>query len=167
MDHRLNHQSSVPAAGGASDMDGVAHHRDVRPVDLRVEFGHGATTLTVSGELDLFQGTRLESTLRRLEERDQHLDVNLAGVTFADTYGLDPLFASARRRQALDTTLSLRDPSRPVARLLGILGIEKLAPLEPESWEAADRPSGGSGLSRFGRALLVAGRAAAMISRGR
>jgi anti-sigma B factor antagonist len=147
-------------------MDGVAHHRDVHPAELRVEIGHGAMTLTVSGELDLFQGARLESTLRRLEQRDQDLDVNLAGVTFADTDGLDPLFASARRRQALDTTLSLQEPSRPVARLLGILGVEKLAPLEPESWEAADRPSGSSGLPRFGRAMLVAGRAAAMISRG-
>jgi anti-anti-sigma regulatory factor len=93
--------------------------------------------------------------------------VNLAAVTFADTNGLDPLFASARRRKALGTTLSLREPSRPVTRVLTILGVGKLEPLDPETWEAADRPAGRSGSTRFARAALVAGRAAAMIARGR
>jgi hypothetical protein len=93
--------------------------------------------------------------------------VNLAAVTFADTHGLDPLFASARRRRALGTTLSLREPSRPVTRVLTILGIGKLAPLEPETWDAADRPARRSRSTRFGRVALVAGRAVAVIARGR
>jgi anti-anti-sigma factor len=140
--------------------------RDRHSVELCVEIGDDAVTLTVTGELDIFHGARLERTLRRLEQRDLPLDVNLAAVTFADTNGLDPLFASARRRKALGAPLSLRQPSRPVTRVLTILGVANLEPLEPTSWEAADRPAGRSGSTRFGRAALVAGRAAAMIARG-
>jgi anti-anti-sigma factor len=148
-------------------MDGVRRGRDPHSMELRIEIGNDAVTLTVTGELDISQGARLERTLRRLEQRDLPLDVNLAAVTFADTHGLDPLFASARRRKALGRSLSLREPSRPVTRVLTILGIANLEPLEPETWEAADRPVGRSGSTRFGRAALVAGRAAAMIARGR
>jgi anti-anti-sigma factor len=148
-------------------MDDVRHGCDPQSVELCVEIGDDAVTLTVTGELDMVQGARLDSTLRRLEQRDLPLDVNLAAVTFADTHGLDPLFASARRRQALGTTLSLREPSRPVARVLAILGVRKLEPLEPDVWEAADRLSGRSRSTRFGRAALVAGRAAAVFARER
>ncbi|WP_228980889.1 STAS domain-containing protein [Streptomyces sp. DH12] len=89
----------------------------------------GATALALAGELDLETATRIEPELVRATSRGGgHLVLDLAGLTFCDTAGVD-LFMRLRRRCATDGgRLSLtRVPHRP-GRVLRVLGMDRATP---------------------------------------
>jgi len=54
----------------------------------------------ISGELDFSTSARLDRVFRLVEGFDNPVLVDLSGVTFTDSTGLSPLFASASRRAA-------------------------------------------------------------------
>ncbi len=88
-------------------------------------------TLALSGELDLDCQAELAALLARMETLPDLLVVDLAAVTFADSYGLQVLFDSARhRRDARRPALLLSDPSPFLAWVLCLLGAERVVDTE-------------------------------------
>ena len=84
-------------------------------------------TLALSGELDLECQPELSALLARLETLPELLIVDLAAVTFADSYGLQVLFDSARhRRDARLPALLLSRPGPVLTRVLGVLGAQRV-----------------------------------------
>lgn len=103
----------------------VVEHRD----DLR---------LICSGELDIVSGHLLDAELRSLEARPVRLAVDLHAIAFADTYGLAPLFESARRRRACGGgRIEITDASRQVGRVLALLRVPQTGPIDVGAWDAA------------------------------
>lgn len=94
--------------------------------------------LRCSGELDHGEGLRLGAILTRLEGLPTPVQVSLRRVSFCDSNGLAPLFESTRRRTAKDLPpLHVNEISDPVGRVLGLLGIRSVDPLDLVGWDAA------------------------------
>ncbi len=90
-----------------------------------VQVSDDRATLALSGEIDLASQVELAALLARMESLPELLIVDLAGVTFADSHGLQVLFESARhRRDARLPALLLSSPSPLLARVLGVLGAQ-------------------------------------------
>jgi len=70
----------------------------------------------------------LADTIARAMERaaagEVELVIDLARLSFIDVSGLNVLVLAARRARAAGGTLVLREPSRHVRRLLGVLGLD-------------------------------------------
>jgi anti-anti-sigma factor len=82
---------------------------------------HGIQT-DISGELDFSTSGRLDRLFRLLEGFDNPVLVDLSGVTFTDSTGLAPLFASASRRAANGAEpIVLTALSRASRRILDVL----------------------------------------------
>ena len=78
-----------------------------------------ASTLMVTGELDLTSSIKLiEVTRRALRRRPARLTLDLAGIAFVDITGVRALIACRRLASAADTDFDLINLSRPVRRLL-------------------------------------------------
>ncbi len=77
--------------------------------------------VTVSGEIDLGTALLLADALRHAEEHDTGVVVDLSGVEFMDSRGVQLLLASARRVRARGGRFRLDGVSDTVARLLGVL----------------------------------------------
>lgn len=80
--------------------------------------------LLVGGELDVASADLLDEALRLLEIFPLTSHVDLSAVTFADSAGMAPLAASARRRARNELSpLHLAGASRPVKRLFDVLSM--------------------------------------------
>ncbi|NMH78938.1 STAS domain-containing protein [Pseudonocardia xinjiangensis] len=78
--------------------------------------------LLVGGELDMSSADLLDEALRLLEIFPLTSHVDLSAVTYADSDGMEPLAASARRRARNELPpLHLAGASRPVKRLFDVL----------------------------------------------
>ncbi len=76
----------------------------------------------ISGELDFSTSARLDRVFRLVEGFDNPVLVDLSGVTFTDSTGLSPLFASASRRAANGAEpIVLTALSRASSRILDVL----------------------------------------------
>lgn len=106
--------------------------------DFHVVDRRGVPVLICSGELDIVSGRALDTMLRALEARPVRLAVDLREVGFADTYGLAPLFESARRRLAerCDPIEIIRT-SHQVGRVLTLLHVPAPGPVDVHAWDAA------------------------------
>jgi anti-sigma B factor antagonist len=92
----------------------------------------GEALLLVSGEIDIATANAFRDQLRELiAEANSPALVDLAGVTFMDSSGLDAL-ADARRRAAEDgVELVLVEPSSPVRMVLEVAGMWTLFQVRP------------------------------------
>lgn len=94
----------------------------------------GRTTVAVAGEVDLESGPRLReflaSELAQLQGGE--LVLELGGVTFCDSSGLQAFVATLRRSKLLGTELVLRiEPGSRFARFLDLAGVAELFTVEP------------------------------------
>ena len=98
-------------------------------------------TVTVTGELDLDSGPRLREHLAAAIGRCPHvLAVDLTGVSFCDSSGMQSLLATLRRSRLLDKRLVLvLEKDSRMHRLLELAGVVDL--LELELTGAADPAS--------------------------
>jgi anti-anti-sigma factor len=89
------------------------------------------TTVTIAGEIDAATCGAMRDALTAGLGRSPHLEANLSGVTFFGAAGIGVLLAV--RRQALEAggSLVLRAPSRPVRKLVSILGLSEVLPAVP------------------------------------
>ena len=84
---------------------------------------------------------RLTPIVHRLERLPLPLEVVMNDVRFADSYGVEPLFASARRRVSGGLPpLRIARLSPPVHRLLDLLGVGSDEPLDLTAWAAEHEP---------------------------
>ncbi len=108
-----------------------------------VTVGSDRVVLTLHGELDLASEDALAALLTRLEAVPHLLIVDLADVTYGDSNGLRALFESAqRRRHARLPALLLSSPSTFLARVLCVLGAQRVFDTEHgEHCEQAAAPT--------------------------
>ncbi len=85
----------------------------------------GSTVLVARGEIDAASAPVLRSALEQAKSRDPIIAVDLAGVTFMDSSGLNVLVLAQR---SLDGIGSVRvtNPSQQVRRLLEMTGLDHL-----------------------------------------
>lgn len=99
----------------------------MRLVELNVsttsQGGHAVVTAT--GELDLYTAPRLQTALAELlRERADRVVVDLSGVEFCDSTGMNVLLAAMKRLKEQGGTLELAAPRPAVKRILQVTGLD-------------------------------------------
>jgi anti-anti-sigma factor len=100
-----------------------------RVEDLSVETCRDGAmvVVTVRGEVDIATAPLLRAVLDGIyAARPRRVEMDLSGVTFLDSHALTTLIAARRRLAAGDVALVLRPPSRPVARVLAVSGLDRV-----------------------------------------
>jgi len=90
--------------------------------------------VTVTGELDLATAEGLRARLVQVEDGDPPpatVVLDVAGLDFIDAAGIAVLLSAQRSVAARGGQLCLRAPSRMVRRVVRVLELEHLLPLEP------------------------------------
>jgi len=78
--------------------------------------------------------------------------VDLSGLSFADSAGLEPLVESTRRRRAASgPPLRISAVGRAAGRILSLLGVSTEPEIDVDAWDAAD----GDGIRVAVRGSLV------------
>ncbi|MET9497244.1 STAS domain-containing protein [Streptomyces sp. NPDC006552] len=105
---------------------------DSRDTDQRIRLiAHSspqALTLAVSGEVDLESAEPLRLALAAAARFHGRVCVDLSAVAFADTTLVNALLQA---RLSLGERLRVAAPSRPVRRLLVLLGVDGVLALDP------------------------------------
>lgn len=85
----------------------------------------GHAVVTATGELDLYTAPRLQTALAGLL-RDQvdRIVVDLSGVEFCDSTGMNVLLAAMKRLKEQGGTLELAAPRPAVKRILQVTGLD-------------------------------------------
>ena len=97
--------------------------------------GPGPTVVALAGELDLTNASDLARRLDELHEGPR-LVVDLDRVVFIDSAALQRLFQLARKRHPGGLVFVL-DPSSPIATVVKIVGLGRVAPVAASLDEAA------------------------------
>lgn len=134
-------QSGEPASLRTTSRTLLAPRRRRQYWSGAVRVSDDRTTLALGGELDLECQVGLAALLARTETLPDMLVVDLAAVTYADSYGLGVLFESAsHRREARLPALLLSGPSPFLARVLCALGAERVFDTEHHELRLLNAP---------------------------
>ncbi|MFD4413470.1 STAS domain-containing protein [Streptomyces sp. NPDC058476] len=99
-----------------------------------------AAALTMAGPLDLATAPVLQHTLDEALNHHPTVILDLTGVTFCDSSGLNTLIRLRRRAHNVGGELLLAAPPRQMMRLLTITGADGVFPIHgslAEAWQAA------------------------------
>lgn len=101
----------------------------------------GYAVVAATGEIDLHTAPRLQTELAEqvLGEGGQ-LIVDLSGVEFCDSTGVNVLLAAMRRANEQGGTLTLIHPQPAVRKVLGITGLDSVFPVRDTVEDAIDNP---------------------------
>jgi anti-anti-sigma factor len=103
------------------------------PPEFAVRVEHlddGFARVLVEGELDLLTSPELERLLDREISGGKQLVLDLAGVSFIDSTGLNVVISALRRCESTEATLTLgAELSAPVRRVLEITGLDTVIPV--------------------------------------
>jgi anti-sigma B factor antagonist len=100
--------------------------------------GEGRVSLRVMGEIDLSTAPLLrETALRAMRHYSPTLDIDLSGVPFMDSTGLEVLLATRRRAELAGGRLRLISPTHAVTRVIQVTGLTRLLEID-----AAAPPTG-------------------------
>jgi anti-sigma B factor antagonist len=91
-----------------------------------------AIVLAVTGEIDMATGQAFRDALDHAVERSHDVLVDLGGVSFMDSTGLNALIRGAQQAQRSAGTVRVRSPRPEVRRLLDITGADRIIPIEAE-----------------------------------
>ncbi|HEV7932118.1 MAG TPA: STAS domain-containing protein [Actinomadura sp.] len=85
----------------------------------------GHAVVTASGELDLYTAPRLQTALASLlRERVDRVVVDLSGIEFCDSTGMNVLLSAMKRIKEQGGTLELAAPRPAVRRILQVTGLD-------------------------------------------
>ena len=96
------------------------------PQEFGVSIVHvdGHSNVRVTGEIDLATATELRHRLETvIAAGTGDVDLDLSDVTFVDCSGLAVLLAARQELQGKKHRLMVRNPSKPVLRLLELSGV--------------------------------------------
>jgi anti-sigma B factor antagonist len=99
----------------------------VRLVELNVSTASqgGHAVVTATGELDLYTAPRLQAALAGLlRENVDRVVVDLSGVEFCDSTGMNVLLAAMKRLKEQGGSLELAAPRPAVRRILQVTGLD-------------------------------------------
>jgi anti-anti-sigma factor len=99
---------------------------------LRIEESaeDGRRVLRPCGELDLAEVPGLRERLRELASPERETVLDLSGLTFIDSSGIQLLFEATREAKANGWNLQLRNPSQVTHDTLRLAGVLKLLGLD-------------------------------------
>jgi anti-sigma B factor antagonist len=116
-------------------------------VELNVSsrFHDDHTIVTICGEIDLYTAPRLHSELAGLlaEGMPTRVIIDMSGVEFCDSTGMNVLLSCLRRARERGGELEIAAPKPAVRKILQVTGLDSVFTLV----EDAD-PRGSAGLSR-------------------
>lgn len=95
--------------------------------------GAEESIVRVAGEIDAASSVELCAALAAAGSQAHRLVVDLEGVAFIDAAGIDVLVDAARAASAVGRTLVLRTPSAAVQRVLDLLSLDGILPVEGAS----------------------------------
>lgn len=97
--------------------------------------------VATTGEIDLHTAPRLQADLAELmQDGSARLIVDLSGVEFCDSTGVNVLLAAMRRAHEQGGSLSLVSPQAAVRKVLGITGLDSVFPVRESVEEAIRMP---------------------------
>jgi anti-anti-sigma factor len=96
-----------------------------QPFSVTVSADGGTTTVAFNGELDLAGIDSASQAIERAEQADGMLVLDLAGLTFIDSTGLEVILRAARRAQQTGRRLVVVRPRPYVRRLFELTAIDQ------------------------------------------
>lgn len=96
-----------------------------QPFSATVSAESDRNTVVFSGELDLAGVESARQALDRAEEGDGMVVLDLSGLTFIDSTGLEVILRAARRAQETGRRLVVARPSEYVKRLFELTAIDQ------------------------------------------
>lgn len=101
--------------------------------------------VSTTGEIDLHTAPRLQRELADLlHGGSDHLIVDLSGVEFCDSTGVNVLLAALRRARDQGGNLCLVNPQPAVRKVLGITGLDNVFPVRETIEDAMGMSTGGA-----------------------
>jgi stage II sporulation protein AA (anti-sigma F factor antagonist) len=94
------------------------------PLMLQIVKGVGCVTAVVEGEIDLDSRALLEDAIGRLEGEPVDLVIDLAGVTFVDSQGVNLLVQVHRVLEEAGASLTVARPSPSVLKIFELTGVD-------------------------------------------
>jgi anti-sigma B factor antagonist len=100
--------------------------------DVELEHVDGTTTAALKGELDMSTAPRLTSIVLGLSAAGHATVVlNLSGLEFCDSSGLDALVGAHRHLESTGGHLELRAPSCSFRKVLQITAMDRILDVHP------------------------------------
>jgi anti-sigma B factor antagonist len=90
----------------------------------------GVPVVVVAGDLDMATAGDMSQQLAEVVGAGTDVVVDLSGLEFIDSTGLNALIAARRASEGRGGTLTLRRPARCVRRVLGITGLDQVFAIE-------------------------------------
>lgn len=85
----------------------------------------GHAVVTATGELDLYTAPRLQTALAGLlRDQADHVIVDLSGIEFCDSTGMNVLLAAMKRLKEQGGAFELAAPRPAVKRILQVTGLD-------------------------------------------
>ncbi|MFF8264174.1 STAS domain-containing protein [Streptomyces virginiae] len=108
------------------------------PLDLTVRETPKGSVVEVIGELDYDTSAALRDLLQALPlERGQRLVLELARMEFCDSSGICALIAARNHARSAGADIALAAVPANTRRVLGVVGLDQLFPLHPDTESAA------------------------------
>lgn len=106
----------------------------MRPGDLTIgtDLVEGAAVVTVTGEVDLSSAQHLQDEVRAALERSRTVVVDVAGMSFIDSSGLNALVHAHRGAEEAGGELRVRRPTPMFRKLLHITRLETVLVVDEE-----------------------------------
>jgi anti-sigma B factor antagonist len=125
-----------------------ARHGKVRLVELNVSsrFHDDHTIVTICGEIDLYTAPRLHSELAGLlaEGMPPRVVIDMSGVEFCDSTGMNVLLSCLRRARERGGELEIAAPKPAVRKILQVTGLDSVFTLiedtDPRDPRGLSRP---------------------------
>jgi len=126
---RLRSGNSKLALNGATWLRGPRHGK-VRLVELNVSsrFHDDHTIVTICGEIDLYTAPRLHGELAGLlaEGMPPRIVIDMSGVEFCDSTGMNVLLSCLRRARERGGELEIAAPKPAVRKILQVTGLDSV-----------------------------------------
>lgn len=117
--------TAAPTAAGDAMPVPVDGQDDLIRLSCRVTPG-GLVEVSIRGELDLASADRTVRFVSEVIDRHEGtITADLSGLTFCDACGLGALIRIAAHAERAGRTLELAKPSRAVARIMRITGVDE------------------------------------------
>ncbi|MEZ5228462.1 MAG: STAS domain-containing protein [Acidimicrobiales bacterium] len=98
-------------------------------MDVSARTEDGVTVAVLQGEFDAHHSDGVLEELAKVEPGPGGLVLDMSGVSFLDSAGISALIRL--REQNPEGTVSITNPSTPVKRVLGIVGLLEIFGLDP------------------------------------
>lgn len=95
-------------------------------LEISVSTKDKASTIVLSGEVDVSNADELRQAIAKLEEAQQDISVDMAEVPYIDSTGIGVLVGAANRAKEAGTNFSVLALQPNVARVIDLLDLSEL-----------------------------------------